>query len=415
MKNCLLFEAKAFLKLMEYARGVKTEICGIGRLEKDQFDIPRITDIAILPQIAGGADANVTAADMEVFFQSVPENEREEWCFNWHTHPNFATSPSGTDNTNYNNMSQMFDLFVPMILNHAGEYTGFVYHSYPIKMFGPIKKIFIYELREHVSKFSSVIDQKGQIPFIETLLAMTNTQLSAEEKASIFDEITQKVSQRSVTNYGQYDYGYGRNYNYDAYGYNKPYEKWNKKNNKKQLDRHPHVKDDVFQKDVVEHSAWNQNEKIIVPPSYQPYKKNEKKVINQKKFVQEQIDEIRASGWTEQQLEDDMLILGYSYDQDWQCFILNNPQKLPHAPETLSITQAIQILKLPKGEIEELGISNVPAVIKEAVKSELDEIIERMEEVDYEYNESDSMFYGENGLKFTIEEAKEFLNSLRVC
>lgn len=376
MSSSLLFESKAFLKLMEYARGVKTEICGVGRIEKDQFGISRVTDIAIMPQEVGGVDANVTASDMEAFFQTIPEENREEWCFNWHTHPTFSTNPSGTDLSNYKNMGELFDIFVPMIVSHAGEYSAFVYHSQPINIIAPVSNIFIYELREHVQKFSRSINQKDQIPFIESILSITGAALTAEEKAVIFDEITQKVSQRAAYYWGGSYQPYAANNKY-SYGNYQHYDR--RGNNKNKLNRHPHVLKDFKRLDF----NRVESEKIIIPGEVG--KKKEKKSL----LLESQIEEINACGWTEDKLLEHMASIGYEYDKSWQCFLLVNVAEHPSSPETLSVSQAISM--------------------------SLKELIEIMDDVDYEWIEDQGVFVGEGGLSFTVDEAIAFVETIKEC
>ena len=213
MFDCLLFSEYAFLKWWTYARSVTTEICGIGRIERDQFDIPFVSDIAILPQVVGGADANVTAADMEAFFGSIEnEEERKEWCFNWHTHPTFATNPSATDLNNYKTLSELFEVLVPMIVNNKGEYNGWVYHSHPVKHTMELKNIWIYEWREHYASIGKTYDTSNQVRFILDLMKITGTGLTQEDAEAIKEDVAGKCRARAVPQHGGYG-GASQTYN----------------------------------------------------------------------------------------------------------------------------------------------------------------------------------------------------------
>ncbi len=400
MKHTLLFEAKAFLTLFEYARSVSTEICGIGRIQKDDFDIARVTQIAILPQEVGGADANVTATEMEAFFETIPEDERKEWCFNWHTHPTFSTSPSAVDLANYNNMNDLFDVFVPMIINKKGEYNAYSYYSFPTKMFGEIKKVFIYEMRENLEKFDKLSSQKDQIPVIEAVFEMLNLpqfKLSEEEKAFIFEEVTQKVHSRNnyakaynAGNYGAYNYSYRPDYGYDY----DQYGNWQYKQND-QLRRHPQSEPES---------------KIIVPGKESLVKitKAEKKLL-------------KKNDWTIKDLQYEMEWLGYKKkevaDDSNSFFELFADNE--NAPKDLTIEEAIEITKLSSEELISRGLisENIKGHKVEqpndGLDNELNELIIVMEDIDYDYDIASKNFYGPNGTVFTIEEAKEFVSSIK--
>jgi proteasome lid subunit RPN8/RPN11 len=196
MIDALYFDLRAFLMLLAYVRSVETEICGIGRLQRDQFDICHITDIRILPQIVGGADANVTAEDMEKFFEDITEDERPEWCFNWHTHPTFSTNPSSIDLKNYTNLNDLFEVLVPFIFNQKGEYNGYVYHSHPVRQNMAVNRIWIYEWRKHYKKLGYEFDSANQVKFIEAMFAMQDIKLSEEDKMFVLDDVELKVKTR---------------------------------------------------------------------------------------------------------------------------------------------------------------------------------------------------------------------------
>lgn len=198
MFDCLLFDAKAFLKLWYYVTSVETEICGIGRIEKDQGDIAHVTDIIILPQVVGGVDANVTAEDMQQFFNNggIKDEESPQWCFHWHTHPKFSVSPSNVDLPNWKTLSDMFEVFVPMIFNHYGEYHGSIYHKHPIAANFEFKNIWLYEYRHMYKRIGNRFNQQSQVVAMLGMLEMIGVELTEEEIEFLKNEVATKVKKK---------------------------------------------------------------------------------------------------------------------------------------------------------------------------------------------------------------------------
>lgn len=202
MLDAILFDKKALLYLWQYVMSVDTEICGLGRIQKDQFDMSHVTDIIILPQEVGSVDANVTASDMEKFFEGIPDEQKPEWCFHWHTHPTFSTTPSHTDLNNWKHLTELFDVFVPMIFNQYGEYDARAYHSSPVKGYYEFKNIWLYEWRKRYNNMGRKFGHKNQIEFILAMIEMQDEGLTAEDIAFIKNEVATKVKKKET--YPQY-------------------------------------------------------------------------------------------------------------------------------------------------------------------------------------------------------------------
>lgn len=127
----LIITTHAWCKLMAYIHLIGDyEISGFGRIEqrqdKDGNPLTCITDFAILKQTVQGAYVESDADAVMDFIRRVPADQRDEWTLDWHSHVNMATSPSGTDWTNYTDMltARMGKQFPAMIVNKKGEVTA---------------------------------------------------------------------------------------------------------------------------------------------------------------------------------------------------------------------------------------------------------------------------------------------------
>ncbi len=197
MMDALLIDLKAFQKLWYYVNCVKTEICGIGKIERDNLDFNHVTDIIILPQEVGSVDANVTPEDMQAFFETIPDAEKTKWCFHWHTHPTFSPTPSGTDLNNWARLIQDFYHFVPCIFSQDGRWTGRVHNDFPVRGHYEIENIWIYEFRKKWDKLGKRLKKEDQIPFLINALEMHNLTMTQEEIDWCAFEVEAKVKKKA--------------------------------------------------------------------------------------------------------------------------------------------------------------------------------------------------------------------------
>lgn len=115
----LTITPQAYMKLLAYTHLMDgKEVTGFGRVKDG-----KVIDFKILEQEVTGTTADATAEAITKFMMSLPEEQIQEWCIDWHTHPTFSTTPSGTDWTNYAEMYniRMNNQFIIMIFNESGD------------------------------------------------------------------------------------------------------------------------------------------------------------------------------------------------------------------------------------------------------------------------------------------------------
>lgn len=214
MLDTLLFSAEAIQDMWHYALNGPNnkEIGGIGRIQKDQFDIPYVSDVIILKQEVTAGHFNTKVEDIMAFFETIPEEQHPEWNFQWHSHVKMKTNPSETDLKNYKGFIELFDQFVPMIVNHYGEWSGWIYNSGPVAGMYPYNKIWVYEMKDHYYNSKMRFKQEDQYRTLEYILEAAGLGISKEREQYIKDQIKEKVSESHIPAYAGYtsakNYGY---------------------------------------------------------------------------------------------------------------------------------------------------------------------------------------------------------------
>lgn len=127
----LYITARAWIKLMCFIHLVgEYEISGFGRIQEniETPDGPRlaVTDFDIIKQEVKSAYVESDAQAVMDFLRKLPNDQRNEWTLDWHSHVNMGTTPSGTDWTNYKDMlsARMQKQFPAMIVNKSGNVTA---------------------------------------------------------------------------------------------------------------------------------------------------------------------------------------------------------------------------------------------------------------------------------------------------
>lgn len=118
---------RAYLKLMCYINLIGDyEISGFGRIQDGT-----ITDVKILKQEVKPAYVECDENAVLDFIRSIPREQLAEWELDWHSHVNMSTNPSGTDWSNYEDMSVLrgYKQFPAMIINKKQNYTLINYIS----------------------------------------------------------------------------------------------------------------------------------------------------------------------------------------------------------------------------------------------------------------------------------------------
>lgn len=122
----LVFSPLAWIKINCYINLVgNLEVTGLGKIEGNT-----IVDVTLLPQEATGSTVECPEEAIAQFIMDKGA-EAPLWQLDWHSHPSFSTTPSGTDWTNYAVMQaiRMGESFPFLIINKsqditAGEYMG---------------------------------------------------------------------------------------------------------------------------------------------------------------------------------------------------------------------------------------------------------------------------------------------------
>lgn len=124
----LKISAIAFLKMQTLVAGYDHEVGWYGTAEKVDDTAYRIMDILVYPQYASAAyidDKDTT--EMPLWFQSLSDEEYNFKRFHGHSHVNMGVTPSGTDNTTYeqfkkqNSQAQVNRFSIELIVNKKFE------------------------------------------------------------------------------------------------------------------------------------------------------------------------------------------------------------------------------------------------------------------------------------------------------
>ena len=179
----LEFTEYAWAKIKTYITIIGDyEISGFGRIQDG-----KITDIKILKQVVESAHAMSDEDAVMEFIMSLPKEQINEWCLDWHSHVKMAmVSPSTTDIENYNLMSKakMGKPFPAIILTQNNAINCFTY-------FG-----------DGIYKNTNII-----VPEMHNL--------TTEQYKEIYDECSGEVMEKcEIKTYYTYNYG---NYGYGNY------------------------------------------------------------------------------------------------------------------------------------------------------------------------------------------------------
>lgn len=124
----LKISAVAFLKMQTLVAGYDHEVGWYGTAEKVDDTTYRIMDILVYPQYASAAyidDKDTT--EMPLWFQSLSDEDYNFKRFHGHSHVNMGVTPSGTDNTTYeqfkkqNSQAQVNRFSIELIMNKKFE------------------------------------------------------------------------------------------------------------------------------------------------------------------------------------------------------------------------------------------------------------------------------------------------------
>lgn len=172
-KATVYFEESAYLKMQALISTFDKEVAWNGLAKRiDGEDSFLIYDILVYPQKVTGTTVNVDAEKEFAWKDALPDEVFNNIRFQGHSHVNMGTSPSGTDNKQYEDiLSQIKDdmFYIFMIWNKKGSYWTK-----------------IYDLRENVlfedndCEVKVLQDEDGIMSFIEEAKGMVS-----EEKPAV--------------------------------------------------------------------------------------------------------------------------------------------------------------------------------------------------------------------------------------
>lgn len=134
----ILIDQKALYKLKLYCKFAPGEVSGMGTVKKVGEEI-LINEVYLLPQVSTASDTRISSAELaklidDLTLQGVPTEELKLW---WHTHANFGTFWSSTDEENikmFDNEMDSDNWLVSVELNKAGSIISRVDVFSPFKV-----------------------------------------------------------------------------------------------------------------------------------------------------------------------------------------------------------------------------------------------------------------------------------------
>ena len=218
----LCITTKAWMKLNAFIHLVGDfEISGFGRIQKGEVDgkeMHLVTDFDIIKQEVKAAYVESDEDAVMEFIMNTPADQRGEWVLDWHSHVNMATSPSGTDWTNYSDMlkARMNQQFPAMIVNKKGDVTAYQIitdgrHT-PIKMYIDTSPISDDELWALYQECKEKVETR-----CSKAIAKSAATTSTVWTGGNYRNNNVGYTGSTLNSYDDYDYNYGYGYGY-GYG-----------------------------------------------------------------------------------------------------------------------------------------------------------------------------------------------------
>lgn len=213
-QECLLISQQALADLRVYVKEspANCEISGLGRFLVSPDGFQYVSEVKIFKQRVTGAHAEIDAETLEQFFESLPTEERGQWRFQWHSHVNMGTSPSGTDIQDYADLIDMWKWFTPIIINKRDEFHGWLYSNAPVYGVSEFKHIWPFELR-HYWSVAKTSNTPNSLQYIKTFANLAHAvakdfvftiDATPEREAELKAIIKELVTQRHVVPTGNY-------------------------------------------------------------------------------------------------------------------------------------------------------------------------------------------------------------------
>lgn len=151
-QSVLFFKQQALADLRFYVKNspANCEIGGIGKIERLPGGYYTVTEVKLIKQTVQPAHVSFGVEAYEEFFSNLPDGEDHGlWRFQWHSHVNMGTAPSGTDLKDYDEFIDQWDQFTPLIFNRRDEFHGWTYTKIPTYGLFKFDHIWPYELRQY--------------------------------------------------------------------------------------------------------------------------------------------------------------------------------------------------------------------------------------------------------------------------
>lgn len=125
-----VIEEKAFLKLCYFIKNINSEIGGLLKINRDKSNIA-IKDVILFKQEVDGVSVDLSSKDLGTF---IHENKHDVKLLKglhgwWHSHNNFRTFWSRTDNATFDHLLQYFGDFVVGVVTNKKHKFLFRYDT----------------------------------------------------------------------------------------------------------------------------------------------------------------------------------------------------------------------------------------------------------------------------------------------
>lgn len=118
-KPFVLFTTKAWIKMLQLIQEYNTEVAAHGIVKRDGLDF-LVEDILVYPQTVRAATVDADEVEYPRWLMSLDDDTHNSLRFQFHSHVNMGATPSGTDNTYYNDMlAQINDFYIFAIFNKS--------------------------------------------------------------------------------------------------------------------------------------------------------------------------------------------------------------------------------------------------------------------------------------------------------
>ena len=121
----LYLTSESWQKMSYFVDEVKTEISGLGKVEKTEEGEFIVTDVRIFEQVVSGAHSDIEAEALAKFqVELIKGNENPaEWVLWWHSHASMKTFFSQRD-TDTIDESTDFRYLISLVTNHAHDFDA---------------------------------------------------------------------------------------------------------------------------------------------------------------------------------------------------------------------------------------------------------------------------------------------------